>query len=242
MPVLRSKHLGCTRRRVAVSREQTCSRIPGPVWSRLIIPSSRRNLQTRPAVTLIELLLTIAVLAILAGVLVPLLSGDLPERLSAASQVIAADLDYARSLAVSNSTSYRITFDPANNKYYLQHSGSNTLFNTLPQSPFRQTDDAVTQQTTNLSLLPLPAPGVKLVTVVQMLSSGQAATSVEFTSLGGTNSTYSTVVWLSCGSGSVQRFVSIAVDPVTGLVSIGQPLTALPSAINTIVQTNQGGS
>src|SRR5437762_3165015 len=85
--------------------------------------------------TLIELLLTLAVLGILAAILIPQLSGDLPERLSAAAQVVSADLDYARSLAVANNTSYTITFDPGSNRYYLRHSGPNPQFNTLPASP-----------------------------------------------------------------------------------------------------------
>src|SRR5436190_13821180 len=158
MPATRLRILGCTK--PAISREQTCSRMPGPVWSRLMVASFRCS---RMGVTLIELLLTIAVLAILAAVLIPQLSGDLPERLNAASQVISADLDYARSLAVSNNTSYRITFDNTNNSYALQHTGANPTLNTLPRSPFRQVNEPVTQQTTNLSLLPLPEPGVKLV-------------------------------------------------------------------------------
>lgn len=181
-------------------------------------------------------------MSILAAVLIPHLSGDLPERLNAGAQVIVADLDYARSLAVANNTSYRLTFDVTNNKYDLRHSGANTLFNTLPRSPFRQSNDPVDKQTTLLSQLPLPAPGVKLSAVLQMIGTPQPATTIEFTSLGGTTCASPSVLWLSCGNGNLRRHCSILIDPVTGLVSIGPTVTALPSAVSAVVAADDASA
>jgi prepilin-type N-terminal cleavage/methylation domain-containing protein len=200
--------------------------------------SQREREQARTALTLIELLLTLAVLGILAAILIPQLSGDLPERLNAAAQVVSTDLDYARALAVANSTSYAITFDPTNNLYYLRHTGTGApQFDILPASPYRQTTDPPDKQTTNLSQLPLPEPGVQLVVAAQMQGAGQATTTLEFNSLGGTTSTYQTVIWLSCGSGLVKRYISVQVDPVTGMVTIGPTVTALPSSVTSLVQS-----
>jgi hypothetical protein len=172
----------------------------------------------------------------LAAVIIPQLSGDLPERLNAGAQVVSTDLDYARSLAVANNSSYRVTFDPPNNRYFLRHSGTNAQFNTLPRSPFRQTDDPVDQQTTKLDTLPLPEPRVRLVAVVEQQGSPQSTISIEFTPLGGTTSTYPTVVWLGCGGGTLQRYIPIGIDPTTGLATIGRPVTALPAAVSIIAQ------
>jgi type II secretory pathway pseudopilin PulG len=181
--------------------------------------------------TLLELLLTIAVLSILAAALIPQLTGELPERLDAAAQIVAADLDYARSLAAANDSTYKVTFQPPLNCYYLQHSGSNTLLNALPRSPFRQHDDPPDQCTTRLADLPVPEPGVRLLGVVVMQGAGQTATNVEFNALGGTTTKYETVIWLGCGNGASQRFISVHVQPVTGLSEIGALQGALPAAI-----------
>jgi type II secretory pathway pseudopilin PulG len=186
--------------------------------------------------TLLELLLSIALLSILCAVLIPQLSGDLPQRLGAAAQIVVSDLDYARTLAVSNQSAYRITFEPFKNRYVLRHAGTNPQLNTLPRSPFRQNDDPPDQQTTWLDRLPFPPPQVRLVAVIQWQGSGQLASMVEFTSLGGTSSPYPASIWLACGQGPLTRYLEVRVDPVTGLASVGPLSAALPPAVASLVQ------
>ena len=195
---------------------------------------TRRN----AGLTLIEMLLTVAVLAILAAVLIPQISSDIPERLDAGAQVVASDLDYARSLAVSNDSKYRITFEPNGNRYVLRHSGTQSALNALPRSPFRDGGEAADQQTTNLSDLPLPRPVVRLAAAVRMQSGGQSVSDIEFTPLGATTATEETVVWLACGAGPSRRYISIHVNPLTGLVEIGPLRAGLPAAVATIATVN----
>lgn len=236
MAAQRSNLRACTKQQVALTGEQLCSRI-------LRFPIGRRC--HRAALTLIELLLTLVFLSILATVLIPNLSSDSTERLTAAAQVLTADLDYARTLAVANGTSYRLTFDIVNNQYDLRHTGTNAAFNTLPKSPYRQPDDPSDKQTTKFALLPLPPPAVKLVGVVQMANTTQMAgapqsiTTIEFNSLGGTTSAYQSVIWFSCGSGIGLRYGCVQVDPIIGLATIGSLTTALPPAVSLLIT---GGS
>ncbi|HEX5102717.1 MAG TPA: prepilin-type N-terminal cleavage/methylation domain-containing protein [Pirellulaceae bacterium] len=196
--------------------------------------SAIRNPQSAIATrgfTLIEVLVTLLLLAILAAALIPQLSSDLPERLQAGAEIVAADLEYARSLAVANNSTYRITFDTGENLYYLQHTGSNNLLNALPPSPFRQNDDPPDRQTTDLDLLPIPPPTIRLIAVAQGAAGPLANPQIDYQPLGGTQGQEETVIWLGCGGGTSARFVSIHIHPVTGLAEIGPLLTALPADI-----------
>jgi len=185
--------------------------------------------------TLIEVLLTIAILAIVAAAIIPQLSSDLPERLDAAAQVVVADLEYARSLAVTNNTTYRITFDCDQELYYLQHAGTNNLLDVLPHSPFRQNDDPPDRQTTDLTGLPIPEPHVRLAAVVRIAGIPQPITTIDFASLGGTVSQTESVIWLGCGSDENQRYISIRVNPVTGVADVGALVTELPGGVTEAV-------
>jgi hypothetical protein len=133
---------------------------------------------------------------------------------------------------VANNSTYRVTFERANNLYYTHHVGSNNLLDVLPPWPFRQQDDPPDRQTTILSLLPIPQPGVQLAAIVRINGVAQAVNDVDFLPLGGTQSQSPTVVWLSCAAGNDQRFISVTVDPVTGLAEIGPLQTELPPGID----------
>src|SRR5262245_22684629 len=126
--------------------------------------SGSRSRGTAAGFTLLELLLTIAIIGILAAALIPQLTSDLPERLTYGAQVVSSDLDYARALAVANNSKYRVSFETNSNRYYLKHSGTDAAFNPLPASPFRLTNDPADKQTTELGKLPLPDPPVRLAT------------------------------------------------------------------------------
>jgi prepilin-type N-terminal cleavage/methylation domain-containing protein len=195
----------------------------------------------RGAFTLIELLLTIAVLGIIAAAIIPSLSADIPARLTSAAQIVSSDLEYARALAVSNNSKYLLTFDTNENFYYLRHSGTNAVLNTLPESPFRHPFDTADTQTTDLTQLPLPAPGVELVAVVRLQSGGQLTTDIEFTPQGATTSIYPTELWLACSRGSTRRFISISVNPLTGLAQIGSLQAELPAAVQSLVPWGASG-
>jgi prepilin-type N-terminal cleavage/methylation domain-containing protein len=188
----------------------------------------------RRGFTLVELLMTLVVMGVLVAALIPLLDADTPDKLNAAADIVAADLENARALAVANGSTYRVTFNVAGGKYFLEHTGASTALDTLPPSAFRRYDDPATRQTTVLAELPLAAPPVRIATVVAA-PSATAVSDVEFGPLGNTIRPQETVIWLSCGVGSSARHISIHVNPATGLVEVNLPLARLPTGTGLLV-------
>ena len=77
----------------------------------------------RKGVTLIELIVVVAIIAIGAVLTTPNISGWLPSyRLRNATRDVASIMRFAQLKAVSNNIWYRVTFDTANNKYFLEYS------------------------------------------------------------------------------------------------------------------------
>jgi len=172
--------------------------------------------------TLVEMLIVIAVLGILLAMGMPNSSPALHEQLLGAAQIVAADLAYARSLAVTNTSSYRVTFDKSQNRFVLQHCGSDASLNNLPKLPFDDLDEASTQRVVDLDDLPHLGAAVRLLAVGAYTSSvAQSIDSLEFGSLGEVTPARDIVIWLSGGSGSGQRYVPLLINPVTGLTTVG---------------------
>jgi prepilin-type N-terminal cleavage/methylation domain-containing protein len=172
--------------------------------------------------TLIELLIVVAVMGILAGLVLPRSEPSLHEQLRAAAQIMAGDLAYGRSLAVTNNSTYQFTFDTDGNEYTLVHSGDDESLNTLPDSPFRSPDDPDDQQIVALDELPHVGPTVRIVHAAAEGNVATAVKDVEFGPLGGTTRSEPTVIWLAAGAGAATRYIELRVNPVTGLTTVGE--------------------
>lgn len=179
--------------------------------------------------TLIELLMVIAVMGILVGLVLPRSNPTIDDQLRSAAHILRTDLAYGRSLAVTNNSTYRLTFDTAENRYILEHSGSKAALDTLPDSPLRSPGDPPDQHVVDLDELPQMGPGARIVTAASGGATWQRVGQVEFGPLGGTTGSEPTRVWLAAGFGPETRYACLTVDPVTGLTQI-QYTTQPPSA------------
>lgn len=67
--------------------------------------------------TLLEIIMVVVIIAIAAMMAIPMLSSAASTQVSAAASVIAADLEYAKSMAISRQQNYAVFFDVAGDRY-----------------------------------------------------------------------------------------------------------------------------
>jgi len=175
----------------------------------------------RTGFSLIELLIVIALMGILAGVVLPNGNPTIYEQLHSAARILATDLAYARSLAVTHGSTYRVTFDAQENRYVLRHSGTVAALDRLPASPFRDPTDPPDAHLVDLDDLPHLGAPVQLAGIGAATGTPQQTGEVEFGPLGETTQSAATLIWLSAGEGKATRYIAVSVNPVTGLATVG---------------------
>ncbi|HNS19175.1 MAG TPA: GspH/FimT family pseudopilin [Sedimentisphaerales bacterium] len=79
--------------------------------------------------TLIELLIVIVILAISAAIVVPMASSAASMQLRSAANMVAADLEYAKSLAIGTGQSHSVEFDAINEGYWIEDATGTTIDN-----------------------------------------------------------------------------------------------------------------
>ena len=107
-------------------------------------------------------------------------------QLESAGEIVAADLAQIRQLAVSNNSTYRITFEAAQNRYYWEHTGTNAALDTLPPTIYPNSSNTATRQYVDLDELPHLGPGAYLSRVIAQASSPTTVTTLEFGPTGAT--------------------------------------------------------
>lgn len=77
------------------------------------------------AFTLAELIIVVVIISIAALLAVPMISSAADSQVRSAANMIAADLEYAKSMAISRQEDYSVVFDVGSNSYEIQdESGS----------------------------------------------------------------------------------------------------------------------
>ena len=80
-------------------------------------------MKNQKGVTLLELIIVMVIIAIGATLMAPSIGSWVPiYRLKSATRDIASTMRIAQMKAISNNILYRVTFETANNKYFLENS------------------------------------------------------------------------------------------------------------------------
>jgi hypothetical protein len=151
--------------------------------------------------------------------------------LRSAAQVVAADVAYCRSLAVAHNSQYVMTFNLDGNRYVIMHSGTDSTLDALPPSPFRRPQDPPDEHRVDLAEVPQLTLPVRLAAVQARGNTLSTVSDLEFGPLGETTRTEETLIWLAAGAGPARRFVSVRVNPVTGLTKIEDFRASTPPGV-----------
>lgn len=83
-----------------------------------------RQFRATDGFSLIEILIVIVIIGIAAALTVPMFSSAGSIQLSSAANMVAADLDYAKSMAITRQRNYAVIFDDSTESYQLECDGS----------------------------------------------------------------------------------------------------------------------
>lgn len=164
--------------------------------------------------------MVVAVVAILTAAMLPWVESTQHDTLMAAAQSVATDLAYARSLAVAHNSTYSVTFYPTENRYILQHTGTDHALDVLPDTIFRDPKDPADQHIVDLAQLPAVGKPAQLLGAYRAGPSAETISSIEFGPLGETTTTTYSAVIVCVGTGSSRRHAAVLVNPITGLATV----------------------
>ncbi len=159
--------------------------------------------------TLIEIIVVVVILAIVALMAVPMFSSAADIQLKAAANMIAADLEYAKSMAISRQQPYSVVFNSTDESYEVCDSGGVVI-----PHPINPGDLTIT--------FPLDSRLNQVVIVTADFDPGSEET-ITFDYLGSPYSGSTTATPLIGGTVSLQAggfTMTVTIEPITGYITI----------------------
>jgi len=176
------------------------------------------NLQNeRSGFTFAELLIVIVILAIAAMITVPMMSSGGSVQVRSAANMIAADLEYAKSMAIGTQQNYAVVFDAAGESYEIKDYNSTNGNWEVIDHPVKKGSPYAVNFSTDGRLDEVDITNVDF-------DPGTSDT-ITFDSLGCPYSGTGTSSPLTAGQVVLQAgelTLTVTVEPVTGFISISE--------------------
>jgi prepilin-type N-terminal cleavage/methylation domain-containing protein len=158
--------------------------------------------------TLVEVIIVVVILSIAAMMAIPMMSSAGSVQIRSAADVIAADLEYAKSMAISRQRMYSVVFDTSSESYWIQDDTG-----TVIKHPVKKGFDYVIDFKNDNRM--------KKVDIFNVDFDGDSTKTIKFDYLGspynGSGSSLNSGKITLQADGST---VIITVEPVTGFISI----------------------
>lgn len=164
--------------------------------------------------TLVEIIVVIVIIAIAAMMIVPLASSAASIQIRSAANIVGADLEYAKSMAISRGRNYAVIFNTSGESYQIEEeTGTGTW--ALIKHPVKKGFDYVVDFSSDSRLDKVDIssvdfdPGSSSTITFDYLGS-------PYSGLGTASALNSGVISLAAGGGTT----TISVEPLTGFISI----------------------
>lgn len=114
------------KRRLIEMPSITCPQ-KGPFHSFIEMVTEKKASGSRNGFTLIEVIVIVVIISIVALAAVPMMSSASGVQIRAASSMVAADLEYAKSMAISRGQNHSVLFDKDADSYRLRDQNLNVI-------------------------------------------------------------------------------------------------------------------
>jgi type II secretory pathway pseudopilin PulG len=178
--------------------------------------------------TLLEVMIVILLLAIITGIVIPRAVTDRPEVLRSAAEVLAADLAFARSLAVTRGGPHKVVLFPGTGTYWIEYAGNNPALAELPSSPFAALDSTSRRLVFRLEEMAGVGRGITIWGCIPSQGSGEQT--IIFDPLGSLVSPQDITIVLTALENHQPWYVAVRVRAATGHPEVGNPTRTPPAA------------
>lgn len=90
----------------------------------------------KKAFTFVEIIVVVFILSIISMIAVPMLSSAADTQVRSAANILAADIEYAKNLAISRQKNYSVVFDVGNNIYEIHDNNGAVIDHPVTGKPY----------------------------------------------------------------------------------------------------------